>query len=295
MAQSRARWGCAAGTGRNVALAFISLWAVTGRALDDPADKSDVAATSAQELAKEKHNPFADQITVPIQLSSSLDVGPGNGTAAGLDIQPAMPFSLGPDWKLILRPDFSILASEQPNRKLGLGDIELQSYVTPGFVGDWVWGIGPVLQFPTASEEVLGTGKWSAGPALGLLYMKGPWVNGLLVNHLWSFAGDRDRNDVSLSTFEPMVSYNFENGWFLAFDSTMTADWKAATGQRWTIPVGLDAGKAFQIGKQSLSLQFGTYYNIDRAEGAARWVVRLQLSLIFPKHSVSSHDSSNGA
>jgi hypothetical protein len=121
--------------------------------------------------------------------------------------------------------------------------------------------------------------------------MNGPWVNGILANHVWSFAGDRDRADVSQSTFEPVISYNFENGWYLAFDSTITADWNAPNDKRWTIPVGLDVGKAFQIGKQSLSLQFGTYYNVERAEGAARWLVRLQVSLIFPKHSASSQPS----
>jgi len=71
----------------------------------------------------------------------------------------------------------------------------------------------------------------------------------------------------------------------------MTADWNAPADKRWTIPVGMDVGKEFQIGKQSLSLQFGTYYNIERAEGAARWLVRLQLSLIFPKHSASHQPS----
>jgi len=28
----------------------------------------------------------------------------------------------------------------------------------------------------------------------------------------------------------------------------MTADWNAPADKRWTIPVGLDAGKAFQVG-----------------------------------------------
>jgi hypothetical protein len=101
------------------------------------------------------------------------------------------------------------------------------------------------------------------------------------VNQVWSFAGERERNDVSQSTFEPVISYNFENGWFIGFDSTITADWNAPADTRWTTPVGLDAGKAFQIGKQTLSLQFGTYYNFERAEGAARWLVRFQLTLLF--------------
>jgi hypothetical protein len=266
---------------------FIGIWALTAGAGETPQDTSAAPSTSTQELAKEKHNPFADQITVPIQLSSSLDVGPGNGTTGGLDVQPAIPISLRKDWLLITRPDLSLLVSEQPNRKLGLGDIELQTYLTPGSANTWIWGIGPVLQAPTATDHALGTGKWSAGPAVGLVYMSGAWVNGILANHLWSFAGDRTRDDVSQSTFEPVISYNFDNGWFLAFDSTMTADWNAPADKRWTIPVGMDAGKAFQIGKQSVSLQFGTYYNVERAEGAAKWLIRVQLSLIFPKQSVS--------
>jgi len=270
----------------NLALVCGSVSALNMGAGESSQDTSAVAA-SGGELAKEKHNPFADQITLPIQLSTSLDVGPGNGTAGGVDIQPAIPISLGEDWKLIARPDFSILATEPPDRKLGLGDIELQTYFTPALFLNWVWGVGPVLQAPTATDHTLGTGKWSAGPGVGFVYMKGPWVNGILANHVWSFAGESERNGVSQSTIEPVISYNFDSGWYLAFDSTMTADWNASAGKRWTIPVGMDAGKAFQIGKQSVSVQFGTYYNVERAEGAARWLVRVQVSFIFPKQAVT--------
>jgi hypothetical protein len=113
--------------------------------------------------------------------------------------------------------------------------------------------------------------------------MNGPWVNGILANHVWSFAGGRDRDAVSQSTLEPVISYNFENGWFLAFDSTMTADWNAPADKRWTIPVGLDAGKTLQVGQRSLSLQFGTYYNIERAEGAGPVAHSLSSITRFPK------------
>jgi hypothetical protein len=112
-------------------------------------------------------------------------------------------------------------------------------------------------------------------------------VNGILANQLWSFAGQQDRAPVSQATFEPLISYNFESGWFLAFDSTMTADWNAARNQRWTIPIGLDVGKTYQVGKQSLSFQFGSYYNVLRAEGAGRWLLRFQVTLTLPRQSDS--------
>jgi hypothetical protein len=261
----------------------LVIWA-TANASDTSQDTTSAPSTSAQELAKQKHNPFADQITVPLQLSSGLDVGPGNGTTGGLNIQPAIPVSLGENWKLITRPSLSLLLSDQPNRKLGLGDTELQTYLTPAFADKWIWGAGLDLQAPTATDPSLGTGKWSTGPAVGLFYLDGPWANGVLATHVWSFAGDSHRDDVSQSTFEPVISYNFDSGWYLTFDSTMTADWNAPADKRWTIPVGLDVGKTFQVRKQSLSFQFGTYYNVERAEGAARWLLRFQVTLVVPKH-----------
>jgi hypothetical protein len=255
-------------------------------------EASTVASTSAQDLAKQKHNPFADQITLPLQISSSLEVGPGNGTTSGLEFQPAIPVSLGPNWKVIARPDISLLDSEPPHRKYGLGDIEGEAYLTPGSFDKWVWGVGPALQAPTATSSELGTGKWSAGPALGVFYINGPWANGVLAHQLWSFAGARDRAEVNQSTFEPTISYNFDSGWFLGFDSSMTADWTAAHDQRWTIPIGLDVGKTFQVGSQgeSLSFQVGTYYNVLRAEGVGRWLVRFQVTLTLPKHSAGSEN-----
>jgi hypothetical protein len=142
---------------------LICIFYVKAVAGDAPQDPSVPQASSAQDLAREKHNPFADQITVPIQVSSSLDVGPGNGTAGGLNLQPAIPISLSENWKLITRPSLSLLLSEQPNRKLGFGDIELQTYLTPADAEKWIWGMGADLQLPTATENEFGTGKWSAG------------------------------------------------------------------------------------------------------------------------------------
>lgn len=276
---------------RSVAVLLITFWVPTTNAGDSSQETSTTnTTTSAQELAKQKHNPFADQITLPLQISSELEVGPGNGTTAGLEFEPAIPISLGPNWKVIARPDLSVLDSEPPHRKFGLGDIELETYLTPGLFDKWVWGVGPALQAPTATASELGTGKWSAGPAVGLIYISGPWVNGILAHHLWSFAGQRDRAEVNQSTIEPFISYNFESGWFLGFDSTMTADWNADPDKRWTVPIGLDVGKTFQMGKQSLSLQFGTYNNVLRAEGVGRWLVRVQVTLTLPRHSADTEE-----
>jgi hypothetical protein len=47
----------------------------------------------------------------------------------------------------------------------GLGDINHSVYFSPGESGLVIWGIGPSLAIPAATDKKLGTQKWSAGPA----------------------------------------------------------------------------------------------------------------------------------
>ena len=62
--------------------------------------------------------------------------------------------------------------------------------------------------FPTATDDALGSDKWSAGPTAVALYRTGPWLFGGLVGQFWSFAGDDDRRDVSSFYVQPFVNYN---------------------------------------------------------------------------------------
>jgi hypothetical protein len=127
----------------------------------------------------------------------------------------------------------------------------------------------------------LGTAKWSAGPTAALLYVDGPWVNGILVSHLWSFAGPSTRADVSLTQIEVQLSYAFSNDWYIQTAPTISRDCHAPSGQRWVIPIGADAGRAFKIGSQEMSLQIGAYHNIKKPAGGADWVLQTQISWLY--------------
>jgi len=38
--------------------------------------------------------------------------------------------------------------------------------------------------------------------------------------------------------------------WYLTFGPQVTANWKAGSGNQWTVPVGGGIGRAFTIGRQ---------------------------------------------
>jgi hypothetical protein len=89
------------------------------------------------------------------------------------------------------------------------GDINFTPYISPlKSRGKYFWGVGPSLTVPSASDELLGTEKWSLGPSVIVLVEQGPWVTGFLVTNSWSIAGKSDRDEVNAMLVQPWLYYN---------------------------------------------------------------------------------------
>jgi hypothetical protein len=239
-------------------------------------------ALSNQALAIAVHNPFEDFVKVPIQSTTGFQLGRSHKVGDAVNIEPLLPFSLNADWDLMARPSLTIAYAPTPHEQSGLEDLEVSFFLTPHNESTWIWGVGPIFDFPTASSSELGSGRWSAGPTAALVYSEGPWLNAILTDQLMSFAGNRERGSVSQTYIEPMISYNFESGWYGDVDPQMTFDWTADAADAWTIPMGADIGKAFNLGSQSLSLQVGAYDLVKRPDGAPRWIARASVTFLFP-------------
>ena len=234
---------------------------------------------SVQDLLRQTLNPFTEAINLPATLSFGFGFGPRHDVQPSLTFQPVIPLPLSEDWRLVTRSSVPIINLPDPDGVTGLGDIAVSVFLTPARTGKWVWAAGPIFQFPTATDEALGTGKWAAGPTAGLVYVDDPWLSGVLVSHLWSFAGRSTREAVSLTTIEAKISYQISGGWYIDTNPVLTYDGKAPGDQGWTIPIGLDIGKLFKIGNQGVSLQVGAYYNAKKPAGTADWVLQTQFTL----------------
>jgi hypothetical protein len=239
-------------------------------------------STTPQELAKSVHNPFEDFIKIPLQSTTGFSIGPHHNVGDSLNIQPLLPFSLNAEWDLFARPSLSVNYQPSPHEQFGLTDMQSSFFFSPHSANNWVWGIGPIFQFPTATSPELGTGRWSAGPAAALIYSNGPWFGGVLTYQLMSFAGNRARGSVNQTYVEPEVSYNLESGWYGDIDPAMTFDWTAAAANGWTIPIGADVGKAFSLGSQAMGIQLGAYDLLKRPDGTPQCIIRVQLTALFP-------------
>lgn len=144
-------------------------------------------------------------------------------------------------------------------------------------------GVGPTWTMPTATDRSLGAGKWSLGPTAVALTMHGPWVFGGLMSNQWSIAGWGDENVISF-LLQPFLNYNLPDGWYLTSSPVMTANWKADSGERWTVPLGGGFGKVFKIGRQPINAQLAAYGNVEKPKFGPDWQLRFQIQFLFPKN-----------
>ncbi len=243
---------------------------------------------SETELAKQTQNPISSLISLPFQNNMNFGFGADDDIQNVLNIQPVIPFRLSENWNLITRTIAPLIYQpevvEDTGDEFGLSDINFSTFFSPqkSFKGI-IWGAGHISVFPTATDKKLGTEKWSIGPSAVALTIQGPWVYGALINNVWSFAGDNDRDNVNSMLIQPFVNYNLADGWYLTSVPIITANWKAKGDSVWTVPVGGGFGRVFRIGKQSFNAQVQAFANVVKPDFGGDWTLRVQFQLLFPK------------
>jgi hypothetical protein len=253
------------------------------------AEKPDAKA-SAGDLAKATQNPVASLVSVPLANVTDFNIGPSaRDRNTVLQFQPVIPFSLGKDWNLITRTIGAVVYQPdvtQPHQgTFGLNDINPSFFLSPAAPGKLIWGAGPTFLIPTASDDVLGTGKFSIGPAIVALVQPGKWTLGLLINNLWSVAGSGSRPDVNSMTLQYFVNYNLKKGYYITIQPTINANWNAPSGNVWLVPFGGGVGRIMRLGFQPVNVSAQVYGNVKRPDNFASptWQLKFQIAFLYPK------------
>lgn len=261
--------------------------AVLSSAAPVPAQEAS-PSDEAAELAKKLANPIASLISVPLQYNYDEYGEENEGAAAHvLNIQPVIPLSLNDDWNMITRTIVPLIDRQDfpldTMNESGLGDVIASQFFSPKAptADGWIWGAGPVELLPTATDDVLGSEQWGIGPTAVALKQSGPWTVGFLTNHIWSVAGDDDRDDVNATFLQPFVSYVTKTKTTFGLNTESTYDWE---NEQWSVPVIAQVAQLFKIGPQIMQLAVGAKYWVDSPDnGQEDWGLRVQLTFLFPK------------
>lgn len=131
-----------------------------------------------------------------------------------------------------------------------------------------VWAVGPTVILPTASKDILGTGKWCVGPAGVIVYNGSSWKYGIFWQQWWSFAGEDNRSDVNMSNVQYFIYYTPDPNWAFGMSPNFTINWNAAPEDQLTFPIGFGFSKTVYVGPLPISIGMECYYSIKTPEYA---------------------------
>ncbi len=244
--------------------------------------------TNAQ-LAQKLSNPISQLISVPVEYTYDQKIGPDEeGDRSSISYKPVVPFTLNDDWFLVSRTVFATTTQDDiyynSGTQSGISDISQSFFLSPEEVGDsgWIWGVGPALLIPTANDDLLGGGKWAVGPTGVLLRQDGAWTYGVLVNHLWSFAGDEKREHVNSTYFDIWLAYTTQSAYTYLVESEPIYAWN--TNGDAGVPINFTISKVTNIGSQIVSIGIGGKYWVNEVEnGPKGFGAIFNMTFLFPQ------------
>lgn len=190
---------------------------------------------SQDSLAVQLQNPLAKLVVFPVNIDYNYGFEPHNGSRVTVQLEPVIPAKLSANWRMIIRAVAPFVTQSDivfdGENETGLRDFTLSAFFVPTQLSrnGLSFGFGPVVSLPTATNNFLGTEKWSVGPTAVLLKQANKFTAGILVNQSWSVAGNSDRDDVSTFLFQPFVSQVFNKGWSILGATEILLDWNNDT------------------------------------------------------------------
>lgn len=168
----------------------------------------------------------------------------------------------------------------------GFGDMYYVGLFSPkkpieydNLAGKGVWGVGFDLGFPTASEDVLGSDKWTAGPSALYAYLGPKWKVGGLLQQYFDYAGPSDAADVNLTNLQYLYYYSLSPTLSVGAAPNIIVDWEQSSDNRLTLPIGVGVNKTINIGKVPVRFGLEFHYSVIRPDdiASADWNLRFNI------------------
>ena len=273
-------------------LLFFSLTTLSNAQEKEPA-KDPHQSKSAEEIARELANPNTSLGFLAFQLDYLKYDGDlpdaDEQDAWRFNFQPSFPYPIFGGMNFFLRPLIPVIL-DQPvfedggfkSKGVELGNIGFDAAIGKSFPSglQLIGGIAGTL--PTATDNALSTKQLLLGPEF-FVGWKFHWgFLGALVNHQWDVTGWSD-SKTSITGGQYFYTINLKNAWQIQAQPTWSYNHEAASGNKWSFPLGIGVSKTIIAGKTpwKFSLQYWNYIESPDAFGPEQQV-RFQVAPVVP-------------
>jgi hypothetical protein len=242
---------------------------------------------SAEEIAAKLANPNAPMASLTFRLQYRTfdgdlpDASSQDGTA--IMFQPTFPFSLENGDVIFFRPNIPIQLSTPTidpasggfKSESGLGDIVFDVAYGRTTKTGMLYAGGIVASLPTATEDALGTDRYSIGPEFMIGKLSKKYVLGMFPSHLWDVGGSGDA-DVNLTNVQLFGTYLPGGGWNVGTSPIMSYDHNS---DQWTIPLNFTFGKTVIWSGRPWKLSAEINYYVEQADAfGPQWFIGINVA-----------------
>jgi hypothetical protein len=277
--------------GRTVDTGETVIFTVDQREIVVAADPSNNAGgasqPSAEEIAAKLANPNAPMASLTFRLQQRGFEGnlPGASSQSSttLIFQPSFPFSLDNGDVIFFRPgipiqlDFPAFDSSSSTfrSESGLADIAFDIAYGRTTKTGMLYAGGMIASLPTATEDALGSDRYTMGPEFMIGKLTKKWVLGAFPNHQWDIGGSGSR-DISLTTIQLFGTILPGGGWNYGTSPIITYD---HISEKWTIPLNFTFGKTVIWSGRPWKLSAEINYFIDKPSSfGPEWFIGINVA-----------------
>jgi len=225
---------------------------------------------------------------------------------------PVLSMQITEKWKTIIRPVIPINSFETVGgvdistnttpaiigvnfeRETGLGDIVLWTAFSNQYKAPNIFGFGTTMMFPTATEDMLGTGKYSAGPMALAFHLSDKWVLGTVAQHWWSYADHEEnitvntdlgpvnvkRPDVNLTDIQYVLRYRYSPLTNIGMAPNIRYNWET---DELSLPVGIGFDTLIKLGPLPVKIGLEAYYYVEQDDKfGPEWQLRFLFVPVLP-------------
>jgi hypothetical protein len=142
------------------------------------------------------------------------------------------------------------------------------------------WGVGPAVNFPTATDPALGSREWQIAPSAVIVTSSADkkWLYGGLV--IAPFSLESSAKSIS---FQPILVRFLPDDWYVG-NGFQVWNWQTSNGN-FSMPLTLRVGRVFkEVKPYPLNISMQTGYTPDdwRQGPAAEWQFLFNVTVLIP-------------
>jgi hypothetical protein len=241
------------------------------------------AQESGSNSAAQANNPLANMTAFNVQQYFIGELTESDRNANQFWLRYAKPFAIA-ETKWLLRaslPINSYPVGANGGTETGLSDLNLfAAWLIDTGNPAVSFGLGPQLTLPTATEDALGSEKWSAGLVNVLFNAKSHVLQyGYLLSWQGSFAGNSDRSDVNVAAFQPFVFFQLGHGAYLRGAPIWVYN---LDNDHYSVPLGVGIGQVIKQGKTVYNVFAESQFSVaDKGAAQPEWQLFMGLNMQF--------------